>query len=137
VKPKKQPVRILNPITYGVNFTSLNRARRLVRRGRAVFIGGGEAAISFIESSRLRAAIENNAGLRFLRAITGSNYDRIAQVIHRGPNSATCTTLIEAIADTSDKVYAHHAERSAAYGGLRWNPRSQQMEHRPLDQAAL
>lgn len=55
----RERVRIVNPAPGGNDGTSLDRARRFVRRGRARFVDGGNAIEFF--STALDAAIRRSA----------------------------------------------------------------------------
>lgn len=72
--PNKIDVLIENPLPGGSSKTSLKRAQRFVRNGRAVFTAA--LVIRFVENESQRRLVEL-AEERLTRAITGRNYDQL------------------------------------------------------------
>ena len=72
-------VKIENPVSGESEFTSVNRARRFVDSGRAVFVGA--RAIRFTSESRRAEMVRLIAAAteaRVHRELTGAGYDREA-----------------------------------------------------------
>lgn len=69
-------VRILNPVPGSNESTSLNRARRFVKRGLARFVDGSESTIQFLNTPA-QAAVVQNAEERLHAHVTGINYDLV------------------------------------------------------------
>jgi len=72
--PNKIDVRIENPLPGGSSRTSLKRAQRFVRAGRAVFTAA--LVIRFVENGSRQCLVER-AEERLTRAMTGRHYDQL------------------------------------------------------------
>jgi len=77
--PKERiQVRIENPVVGGQTSTSPERARRFVRKGRAVFTG--ERSIRFVDGE-IQQAIRQRAELKLHSALTGVGYDQVGRAM--------------------------------------------------------
>lgn len=70
---QRSDVLIENPPPGGGNKTNLNRARRYVKQGRAVFVGVGETTIRM--GSYMRSVVATSASESALAKLTGREYD--------------------------------------------------------------
>lgn len=76
-KDRGERVRIENPPTGGQDSTSVERANRFVRNGRAVRTGA--ATIRFLDGPT-QEAVRRSAEMRLHAGMTGCGYDQIKRV---------------------------------------------------------
>lgn len=77
--PKQRiQIRIENPVVGGQTSTSLERARRFVRKGRAVFTC--EQSIRFVDGE-IQQAIRRRAEMKLHAALTGVGYDQVRRAM--------------------------------------------------------
>jgi hypothetical protein len=75
---RRTQVRIENPVVGGQESTSLERACRFVRKGRAIFTG--EQSIRFVDGE-MQQAIRRQAEMKLHAALTGAGYDRVGRIM--------------------------------------------------------
>jgi hypothetical protein len=108
-------VKIENPIPGESEYTSLNRARRFVGSGRAVFTGA--QAIRFVVESRRAEIVRLVAKAtedRVHRAVTGVGYDRVDRCL--GEKELRHVPVVNGV----KMIRQERSERNWSYASAVW-----------------